>query len=539
LPILLAIIMCPAHRLVAQADTPPSVAQQIQNLTDAIARTQSLLDQSQRQLDQMRAALSALQGQVSQAQAAPSAGASNPAAPAVSNAAPGTTPESEPESATYSTGAAPEPSSTSASNSVSTPNAAAASGGDTSEHQALNESQIATLDQEKVESASKYPVRLTGLILFNAFVNTGAADLAATPSVALNGPGSTGGSIRQTELGFDARGPHLLGARSFGDLRVDFDGFPQSGNLSAGYYTANTTLLRLRTAHAALLWNRTEAYFALDRPILSPESPSSLTATANPPLAWSGNLWTWNPQVGVRQDVPLGTASELRFEAAVLDVGDAPLTAAAYTATGVPAGVASSAEQSRWPGAEARIALLGPESDEEANHLGVGGYFARHHTSFGKSFDSWAATLDAGVHLPGRLRASSSFYRGLALGGLGAGDYKDFVYIQDPDTLAIYLHPLDDVGGWAQLKEKYSERVQFNGAFGIDNAFAGEVARYASAGTGFYQNLARNRTYTGNVIFSPSAYLLFSLEYRHIASSPVGGAANQSNVIGVAAGYKF
>lgn len=511
--------MCPAHRLAAQADTSPSVAQQIQNLTDAIARTQSLLDQSQRQLDQMRAALSALQGQVNPAQAA-----SNPAAAA---------------EATPAAGEPAPSSSASTSNSASTPDSASPAGGDGSEHQALNESQIATLDQEKVESASKYPVRLTGLILFNAFVNTGAVDLAATPSVALNGAGSTGGSIRQTELGFDARGPHLLGARSLGDLRVDFDGFPQSGNLSAGYYTANATLLRLRTAHAALLWNRTEAYFALDRPILSPDSPTSLTATANPPLAWSGNLWTWNPQVGVRQDVPLGSASELRFQAAVLDVGDAPLTAAAYTATGVPAGVASSAEQSRWPGAEARIALLGPESDEAASHLGVGGYFARHRTSFGKSFDSWAATLDAGLHLPGRLQASSSFYRGVALGGLGAGDYKDFVYIQDPDTLAIYLHPLDDVGGWAQLKERYSERIQFNGAFGIDNAFSGEVARYASAGTGFYQSLARNRTFTGNVIFSPSAYLLFSLEYRHIVSSPVGGAANQSNIIGVAAGYKF
>ena len=33
------------------------------------------------------------------------------------------------------------------------------------------------------------------------------------------------------------------------------------------------------------------------------------------------------------------------------------------------------------------------------------------------------------------------------------------------------------------------------------------------------QNLARNRTFTGNVIYSPSAYLLFSLEYRRLESS--------------------
>jgi hypothetical protein len=41
------------------------------------------------------------------------------------------------------------------------------------------------------------------------------------------------------------------------------------------------------------------------------------------------------------------------------------------------------------------------------------------------------------------------------------------------------------------------------------------------------------------VIFSPSAYLLFSIEYRRIATSSIGTATNQSDVIGVAAGYRF
>jgi hypothetical protein len=41
------------------------------------------------------------------------------------------------------------------------------------------------------------------------------------------------------------------------------------------------------------------------------------------------------------------------------------------------------------------------------------------------------------------------------------------------------------------------------------------------------------------VIYSPSAYLLFSLEYRHLESSPVDGIPSSSNVIGLGAGYKF
>ena len=102
-----------------------------------------------------------------------------------------------------------------------------------------------------------------------------------------------------------------------------------------------------------------------------------------------------------------------------------------------------------------------------------------------------------------------------------------------------YFRTLDDVGGWAQLKEKLTERIELNAAFGLDNVFAHELRHYFVPGGTMYQNLARNRTYTGNVIFSPSAYLLFSLEYRYLESSPVDGMPASSNVIGLGAGYKF
>jgi len=95
------------------------------------------------------------------------------------------------------------------------------------------------------------------------------------------------------------------------------------------------------------------------------------------------------------------------------------------------------------------------------------------------------------------------------------------------------------VGGWAQLKERFSERLEFNGAFGIDNVPATQLRSYADDYTSYYQNVARNRTFTGNVIYSPSAYLLFSLEYRRLETSPVNFPTAVSNIIGVAAGYKF
>jgi hypothetical protein len=503
------------HSSNAQATNQENLSQQIQKLTEAMARTQAQLQQSQRELDEMRKQLTELQRQLAQG--------ANSAAPASSRSV-------------------PLPSS---SSSQATSAATDAAIQDLRERQALQASQIATHEQTKVESESKYPVKITGLLLLNGFVNTGAVDMPATPTVALPGAGSTGASLRQTILGFDARGPHLFGASSYADLRVDFDGTPQSSDTGAnysGYYGANATLLRLRTAHAGLEWQHTVAYFSLDHPIFSPDTPTSLTAVAVPALGWSGNLWTWNPQLGVTQDLGLEGSRDLRLQAAIIDVGDAPLSpviSASATPTGTPP---SSAEQSRWPGIEARFALLGSKlnNNGDRNHLGVGGYFASHYSSLlGHGFDSWAGTLDAQTFLPARLQLTGSFYRGLALGGLGGGAYKDFGYRADPDSDGYYLRPLDDVGGWAQLKEKVSERVEFNAAFGIDNAFADELRPYAVPGGSMYRNLARNRTYTGNVIYSPSAYLLFSLEYRYLESFPVVGLPARSNIIGLGVGYKF
>jgi uncharacterized coiled-coil protein SlyX len=510
LPLLVFFLGNPAGFVGAQATAPASLAQQIQQLTDAMARTQAQLEKSQRQLDGMQKQLIELQRQMAQ-----------------SGAAPATQPPP-----------GPAPASSSA-------NAESAAIQDIREHQKMQDSQIATQEQSKVESASKYPVKITGLLLLNGFVNTGAVDMAATPTVALPGSGTSGATVRQTVLGIDASGPHLFGARSYADLRVDFYGNPASDSSTAysGYYNSNATLLRLRTAHAGLQWQHTEAYFSLDRPIFTPDAPTSLTAVAIPALAWSGNLWTWNPQAGINQDFGPPASRIIRLQAALIDVGDAPLSPPAPIGGTSAATPPSTAEESRWPGVEARVALMGPMGDnsQDRSHFGIGGYFAPHYsTALVHGFDSWAGTLDARLILTARLEFTGSFYRGQALGGLGGGAYKDFAYKADPDGTGYYFRPLDDVGGWAQLKERLSERLQLNAAFGMDNVFADELRHYVVSGdAGTYEKLSRNRTSTVNAIYSPSAYLQFSLEYRHLESTPVIGAAASSNIIGLAAGYKF
>jgi hypothetical protein len=497
------VVGSPPHEIWAQESNDKDLVLQMEQLKSAMSKAEAQIEESQRELIEMHRQLNSLESRIT-----------------------GQPPTESPNS------------------SSSTPDTLAtdmrADIQEIRDRQDMEESQIATQEQTKVESESKYPVKLTGLVLLTGFINTRAVDMPSTPTIAIYGTGSTGATLRQTILGFDARGPHLFGATSYADLRVDFNGSPQSNTTAgvyAGYYGTNTTLLRFRTAHAGLEWANTEAYFSLDRPILSPNTPTSLTAVAEPALAWSGNLWTWNPQVGLTQNLSVSPSHSLQLQAALIDVGDAPVTPVSPGITTLP--TASSAERSRWPGTELHLALINSKLPEEGNRFGIGGYFSPHLTPTGQRFDSWAATVDGKLHLPARLELSGSAYRGLGLGGLGGGAYKDYGYRVESVSNESYFRPFDDIGGWAQLKEKVNEKLQFNAAFGLDNLFAQQLRHYAVANVSPYQNLARNRTYTGNVIYSPSAYLMFSLEYRHLQSAQVLGPTNGSDILGIAAGYKF
>jgi hypothetical protein len=494
-----SVIACAALFLVpgagAQAQRPAtsegSIQDRIGKLTDAMSRVQAQLEQSQRELAELRQQLVGLQ-----------------AAAGVSN-----TPGKPLESA---------------SNGAADLDAAVA---EIRETQAMQETQIATLDQSKVESASRYPMELSGMVLFNGFVNTRRVDTSATPSVALSGSGSTGVSARQTAVGLDINGPQVFGAQTHGDLRLDMNASASSGD--TGNYALE--LIRLRTAHLDLNWTRTHAFFALDRPLISPGSPSSLTAVAVPALAWSGNLWAWNPQAGLSHDALRYDASALRVQAALIDASNPPsLFSTASTGSYVPP---STAELSRWPGIEARIAFENFNQDAGAR-FGISGYFAPHRASNSLfTFDSWAGAVDFRIPASHVTQFSGSAYLGSALGGLGGGAYKDYVARNSADE--YYYRALDDRGGWLQWKQMAGERLEFNEAFGIDNVPAGQLRPYATATPVSNYNLARNRTFTGNIIYSPSAYLLFSLEFRRIMSSYVTAPTTFTDVIGVAAGYKF
>ena len=178
--------------------------------------------------------------------------------------------------------------------------------GDLREQQSVQQSEIAVHEQSKVETRSKYNLRVGGLALFNAFSNDGAVDSVDVPAFALPrtgdvAHGSLGATVRQTLLNLDVTGPDLWGAHSYASLQTDF-----YGGLSAADYTATGGLLRLRTADIQFAWPEVKARAGLSPIILTPATPTSYASIAQPPLSWSGLLWAWTPQLSVEHPISLG-----------------------------------------------------------------------------------------------------------------------------------------------------------------------------------------------------------------------------------------
>src|SRR6185295_14337635 len=71
---------------------------------------------------------------------------------------------------------------------------------------------IEELAQTKVESSQHLPVRLTGIALFNAYLNSHPTGKLVVPVIApLNGGALSGGAtFRQTILGVEFRGPETF-----------------------------------------------------------------------------------------------------------------------------------------------------------------------------------------------------------------------------------------------------------------------------------------------------------------------------------------
>jgi hypothetical protein len=398
------------------------------------------------------------------------------------------------------------------------------------QQQQLLQTRVDQQYQTKVESGSKYRVRLSGLILFNASSTRGAVDEQDVPMLAeAHTPGTSGGNIsatmRQTLVNVDVFGPEIAGAKSSASMQLDFfGGFPNTlDGVTMG-------IARMRVAKAQLDWDKWSLSFGQDKPFISPNSPTSLATVGIPAFGYSGNLWTWTPEiVGERRWAATDSvAAKLQF--GLMDPLSGEVSSDPYSR------YPESGEKSRTPALALRQSVQFGSGVEKSS-IGVGGYFARHDYDFGRIVNAWAGTLDWNFVLNRHLESSGQLYRGQALGGFWGGIGASVVFDGSRSSSLSHVYPVNTIGGWAQLKYKPASKWEINSAFGEDNPFASDLLHFN--GNQQYAPYLRNWTTMFNVIQRPRSNLMFSLEYRHLNTVEFSGRRDTAEHVNLGVGVSF
>src|ERR1700688_2390510 len=397
--------------------------------------------------------------------------------------------------------------------------------------QELMNDKIVEQSQTKVESGSKYRVRISGLVLLNTAVTRGSVDNLDIPQFAVppEAPGVAGsfsGSLRQSQIGVETFGPDIAGARTSANVKFDFaGGFPNVPNGAA------FGVVRLRTGTVRLDWANTSIVAGQDAIFFAPLTPTTLSSLAIPALSYTGNLWSWTPQVRIEHRFALSENSALRIQAGILDslTGDIPQQSYRYPSVG---------EESGQPAYATHIGYSQRIFGRDLN-VGIGGYYGRQNWGFGRAVDGWAGVTDVTVPLGEFLDFSAEFYRGRAVGGLGAGVGQSILLSGSVYNANTAIHGLDSTGGWLQLKFKPKPNFEVNFAYGEDVPFASELKRFPASALYYGYSISRNQSPFVNFIYRMRSDVLFSMEYKRLQTNALNSNANIANRLVMSLGYAF
>jgi hypothetical protein len=263
----------------------------------------------------------------------------------------------------------------------------------------------------------------------------------------------------------------------------------------------------------------------------APLAPTSIATIAVPALSYAGNLWAWAPQVRVEHRIALSDASNVLLQAGILDSlsGDLPVEGySRYPSWGELSGQPAYAGRAAWTHRAFGQNLT----------VGAGGYFGRQNWGFDRMVDAWAFTADATIPLGKQFEFTGAFYRGQAVAGLGGGIGQSVLLNGSFIAPTTVFRGLDSMGGWAQLKYMPTTKLEFNGAVGVDNPFAGEIRLYNS--NSIYPALyTRNFSPLLNFIYQVRSDVVFSMEYRWLQTSVLDSTANSAGHINLTLGYIF
>ena len=376
----------------------------------------------------------------------------------------------------------------------------------TAEREEISEHRIEELAQTKVEASQRYPLRLTGIVLFNAFTNGAYNGGAQDPTVAAatSSARNSGATLRQTVLGLTYHGPRtFLGGTVSGSLYMDFFG---------GSADSLNHLVRLRLATIQLDWPNTTFAVGQDKPLVSRREPNSFAQVDVSPLTAAGNPWLWRPQARIEQRFHLSEKTTLTAEAGVFQTKET---------TSQSSYVASETEGTR-PALETRLNVK--HEFAEGRVLEVAPVF---HTStshiLGKSIPSRLYGVDWLVKPIPQLELTGMLFRGQNFANLGALGGTTVT----PDYEVFAIH---GSGGWAQLRYLATSKLSFDFYGGQQDDRNRDVAA---------RGIGKNQYYAMNAMYLLAPNVVAAFEVGQARTMYLGLGDRLNNHYDLALAYLF
>jgi hypothetical protein len=382
----------------------------------------------------------------------------------------------------------------------------------------IEERRTAELAQTKVEASQRFPIRLTGMALVNAFYNSKLNGGVNNPTVASVGNGETvgGATFRQSIIGLDYRGPQTLwDGKIHGSIFMDF--FTGSG------YGLNNGL-RLRTAAFAIDWETRSFSIVQDKPLISPRDPDSLAQVGVPPLAGAGNLWWWEPQARFEQRIHFGAQAGVNARIGVIETDEAQAN--------VPARFASTLSEVR-PGLEGRFEFFRRFGDGRRIEIAPGFHVSDTHIA-GGSAPSRVFSTDWLLNPVRPIELTGFFFMGENVAHFGTTGVRQGFSILGPGSVL----PVNSRGGWTQLKIIASDRLRFHLMAGLQNDSRSDVVAGFGAG-GVNGGIGRNLAYGANFFYKLSPNVIASFETLQTRTSYLLFGQRLNNHYDLAFAYLF
>jgi hypothetical protein len=382
----------------------------------------------------------------------------------------------------------------------------------------INSAQIKEQAQTKVESDSRFRVRLFGMILANTYLNSNDYSLSDNPLFAKTAePGerknNVGASLRQTKLGLSMTGPRLGSARLSAEVETDFWGGGPNNVL--GFF-------RVRTATAQLDWERTSIEVGQRGPIISPREPTSLAAVWKPSLAGAGNLWQWRPQLVIEHRPLLGEKSELVLQGSFLPSFGERI---------------GGEELEGPPGYESRIAYRRKSDSGRNLEIGFGGHIGKREFEFRRNVDGYIVSSDWLIPLGGRFEITGEAYHGRSVSlseESGASIDRLFAFNGPLGDARTNVRGVRSSGGWIQFTAQARRDLEFNFAYGQEDPSDRDIL------SGIFTENTRfkNQVGSANFIYHLRSNFLMSVEYRRMWTDYSTGRF-KNNHYNLGFGYQF